>query len=289
MAEQGTIKKRPNQGYAFVSRAAGGGDVFVSPKQVSDLGLKDGDRVEYEAQQDPSKPAGKLMAVNVTVVGHAAAPAHPASSVLKVTWKFGEIINGLLPVMITVMRGTVAALDAKLKVLANGKKIKSPKSGFSPDASGVVAFLVNLVEVGLSADAKQCALLAYMGDQGYAALWQADQKTTTATPTKKAEPPTVERLNIDRDRIHTYRVTTAPGAEVSLDPMGLSLQYCRHDETVWCNLPVTADADGVAVIDVHVTKDGERGDFYFLAAGLRSKPEYIIHINPPARPMPAKK
>lgn len=244
------------------------------------------DEVEFEVGPDPRNP-GKEMASSLTVVAKAAPSAPPTPLALGVAWKFGTVVKGFLPVMIVVMRGNVAALDLIVKLMANGKRVSNPKATLSPDSAGTVTFVVELVKVGLPMDANQCVLMAQINGQIYSTLWEA-AKAPAPTPAKPPEPPKVERLNISTDRIYTYRVTFAPGVEVNVEGV-IPIQFRQHGKISWSNQPVPAEPDGTLMVEVQVTQDGARGDVFFLAAGLRSKPEYVTHVNPPVRPAPAKK
>src|SRR3989344_6082343 len=153
--------------------------------------------------------------------------------------------------------------------------------GFLP-----VMIVVELVKVGLPMDANQCVLMAQINGQIYSTLWEA-AKAPAPTPAKPPEPPKVERLNISTDRIYTYRVTVAPGVEANVEGV-IPIQFRQHGKISWSNQPVPAEPDGTLMVEVQVTQDGARGDVFFLAAGLRSKPEYVTHVNPPVRPAPAK-
>lgn len=69
---QGTVKWfNPEKGYGFIADANGGDDVFVHFSAIQVEGFKtlnEGQKVEYEVEDDPKNPA-KKRAANVTIVG----------------------------------------------------------------------------------------------------------------------------------------------------------------------------------------------------------------------------
>lgn len=69
---QGTVKWfNPEKGYGFIADANGGDDVFVHFSAIQIEGFKtlnEGQKVEYEVEDDPKNPA-KKRAANVTIVG----------------------------------------------------------------------------------------------------------------------------------------------------------------------------------------------------------------------------
>ena len=68
---QGTVRWfNAGKGYGFIAGDEGGEDVFVHFSAINADGyrtLKEGQKVSYETEVDPKKPA-KLRAINVTVV-----------------------------------------------------------------------------------------------------------------------------------------------------------------------------------------------------------------------------
>ncbi len=69
---QGTVKWfNPEKGYGFIADANGGDDIFVHFSAIQVEGFKtlnEGQKVEYEVEDDPKNPA-KKRAANVTIVG----------------------------------------------------------------------------------------------------------------------------------------------------------------------------------------------------------------------------
>ena len=65
----GTVKWfNPTKGFGFITPSEGGSDVFVHISAVEASGLKtlaEGQRVNYELQEDPNK--GKMFAANLSV------------------------------------------------------------------------------------------------------------------------------------------------------------------------------------------------------------------------------
>lgn len=268
MAEKGKVTKVSPKGFGFVSRVSGR-DLFVPSFELRSVGAGVGDEVEFEEIDDPKNP-GKKMASKLVVVAKAAPAAPPTPPALGVTWKFGEFVTGFLPVMITVMRGTTAALGMVVRLIANGKKVKTPKAELSPDALGTVTFVVELAQ-----DAKQCVLMAQIDGQLISKLWEAP-KPVPPPPAPKPEPPKVEKSPRNSDGIYVFRIVAVPNQDMAIRG-NVEVEARKQPADAWSAGPFTTDTTGRLNLEIRVKQESSRGEITFEYAGLVSEPRYVAH------------
>ncbi len=108
---------------------------------------------------------------------------------------------------------------------------------------------------------------------------------TANKPATQPAVPKFQRLNHIRG-VYTFCVEARTNADLVAESE-IDVEWRRAgSNSSWGTTPVQIGDNGSVNVEVRVVKNGERGDAFFVADCLRSKPAYLVH---PMKPVRAEK